>query len=214
MIGPRFWTAMLMIYAIISTDRLFAQPSVQLDKYGQWAGPFDLSNDANFNSNYAEITHAALMPFDDGKVILWCRDKCGAGSVGYTETYSWSVAQPGAVDVVSVPGANASNHLFCSGHTWTRDGKLVVVGGNDYVVGCSSGCMGSSNVGHVYAFELDPFASLGPTWSATATTMSVPRWYPSVIPLGGPTPLGGARFTLCERAYRVSDAISSASRTL
>jgi Domain of unknown function (DUF1929) len=177
---------LVAVWLVLGSGALLAQPSTQLDKFGQWAGPYDLSNDANFNSNYAEITHAALMPLNEGKVILWCRDKCGASSVGYTETYVWEASQPGAVDVVIVPGANATNHLFCSGHTWTREGKLVVVGGNDYLVGCSTGCGGNSNVGHAYAFELDPFAPGGPTWSATATNMHVPRWYPSVIPLGGP----------------------------
>lgn len=130
-----------------------------------------------------EITHAALLPFDEGQAILWCRDACGG--VGFTETYLWAAASPGAVDVVPVPGASSHNNLFCAGHTWDRDGRLVVVGGNDYLAGCPGTCGGTPNVGHVFAYELDPFASSGPAWTALSSTMAVARWYPTVIPLGG-----------------------------
>lgn len=137
-----------------------AQPSIQLDKVGQWAGPYDLALDPPFNSNYLEITHAALLPFDDGQVILWCRDQCGG--VGYTETYLWAVATPGAVGVVPVPGASSHNNLFCAGHTWDRDGRLVVVGGNDYLAGLSGNMQRNPQRRHRLRLRTRSIRNVGP----------------------------------------------------
>jgi hypothetical protein len=60
--------------------------------------------------------------------------------------------------------------LFCSGHTFLSDGRLLVVGG---------GGGGPSGVNRAYTF--DPVAQ---TWTKTAGDMHRARWYPTAVTLG------------------------------
>lgn len=61
-------------------------------------------------------------------------------------------------------------YLFCSGHSFMSDGRLLVVGG---------GGGGPSGVNRAWKF--DPVAK---TWTKTAGDMTHARWYPTVVTLG------------------------------
>ncbi|MBI3820939.1 MAG: DUF1929 domain-containing protein [Planctomycetes bacterium] len=73
--------------------------------------------------------------------------------------------------------------MFCSGHTWTKDGKLIIMGGNakpggDVVDTCPGGGnnVQLADVGYVF----DPANS---TFTKISNTMGFSRWYPMAITL-------------------------------
>jgi hypothetical protein len=80
----------------------------------------------------------------------------------------------------------AAANLFCAGHAFNREGRLMVVGGqlsSAYYEGISQAAFFDSLTGY--------------TWSIPAnSTMAEPRWYPSVITLanGDILAIGGTRY--------------------
>ena len=106
------------------------------------------------------VVHAAVLR--TGKVLLFS----GTAEVGYVNeshvfdptTATFSAAQPFDED------------LFCSGHAWLEDGRLLVAGGAPN---------GSVNSTHIF----DPGSE---TWTAAgvAADMARARWYPTVLTLG------------------------------
>jgi hypothetical protein len=119
--------------------------------------------------------HAHLLP--TGKVLFWGRRK-NHGSTDFdtlnehrTFPFLWDPATPDkTVATKTQPklGDGTDVNLFCSGHTFLADGRLLVIGGHLFD---SQG----SNQSCVY----DPFHD---TWTATQT-MNDGRWYPTAVTL-------------------------------
>ena len=103
---------------------LHAQPSVE----GQWSGTIPFNN--------IEAIHTTLLP--TGKVMFW-----------QTWTDSPALWDPstGLFSDVTSPSIN----IFCSGHAWLPDGRLLVVGGHI-----------ENSVGESVADIYDPFTD---TWA-------------------------------------------------
>lgn len=123
---------------------------------GEWTGPFDIPAGA-----LDRPVHAALLR--SGKVLffglptgkqswVWTPNGANAGSFAATAN------QPG-------------DSLFCSGHSFLSDGRLLVAGG------------GGDGTGprHNHAWIFDPASE---TWTRTQADMSFYRWYPTLVTMG------------------------------
>jgi hypothetical protein len=127
---------------------------------GSWGPRFDLPNVA---------IHAHVLP--DGKVLLWGRRDRPDQSLDVQECTPL-IWDPATRKVTSTPRPKLANgktvNLFCSGHTFLPDGRLLVVGGH---VADSDGV----NQASLYDWRTN-------TWEPTAL-MNEGRWYPTAVTL-------------------------------
>jgi hypothetical protein len=139
--------------------------------YGAWstAGSIPLAATGGVERG---VVHAALLR--TGKV-LFVEAACG---VTQSHTPVWDASNRTAFNVTS-PTPPADN-LYCSGHAFLSDGKLLVVGGG--------GDWGDTpNPNMAWLFDPDPATE---SWSytrdtgGTRTRMNQNRWYPTVVNLG------------------------------
>jgi galactose oxidase len=147
-------------------------------KLGQWSDPFPLKNVA---------IHAHLLPTD--KILYWGRRK-EFGSVQF-DTLNDHACQTYILDPDTGQSRETANqpvlkdgstvNLFCSGHTFLSDGRLMVVGGHLF---------DSQGVNQSCIYDPDPAID---RWTAEAE-MNKGRWYPSAITLpdGGVLVLSGS----------------------
>lgn len=136
--------------------------------YGQWsdAGPIeDPITHAGIN-----VVHAALLRTG----WVWFLE--AACNIPVSRTPIWNRA----TNEIRMPTPPTDN-LYCSGHSFLSDGKLLVVGG-----GGENGQTAHPNMG----WKFDPVNGPAGTWeptrdsSATRTYMNRDRWYPTVVTLG------------------------------
>ena len=132
---------------------------------GEWGTKFDLKNVA---------IHAHLLP--TGEVLYWGRrelpgapafaslneHKCFPFLLDLATQRSRPTSQPKRADGELV-------NLFCSGHTFLPDGRLLVTGGHYY-----------DSQGIEQSTIYDPFTN---TW-APGPVMENGRWYPTAVTLG------------------------------
>ncbi|MDX6707936.1 MAG: hypothetical protein QOI48_3782 [Solirubrobacteraceae bacterium] len=96
-------------------------------KYGLWSEVFELRNTA---------VHAHVLP--DGRVLMWGRRDRPAQTINTHECtpYVWDPNKCGTADEYkTTPQPTLANgkttvNLFCAGHTFLPDGRLLVVGGH------------------------------------------------------------------------------------
>lgn len=105
--------------------------------------------------------HAAALP--DGRVMLWPGDEGAHDMVGGDNPHAWDPATNGIQ-----PLARAGFDIFCSGHTLTPDGKVLVAGGHVMEA-----------VGLARASLYDPLAD---AWTSLPD-MNAGRWYPTTTTL-------------------------------
>lgn len=143
---------------------------------GQWEPVFDLKNVA---------IHAHLLP--TGKVLYWGRrnepGKQTSDSLNehFCNTFLWdpetNITGPTAQQPQLSSGEGVN--LFCSGHSFLPDGRLLVVGGHLFdSQGVNQACI------------YDPIADI---WTAEPT-MNNGRWYPTALTLpdGGVLVISGS----------------------
>ena len=104
--------------------------------------------------------HAHLLP--NGQVLAWQRKDTDLT----TQTYVWDPATPNTF----TPFLNPNTSLFCSGHAFLPDGRLLVAGGHHY----------NDGVGEPHT---NLFDSTTNTWTRVAD-MNAGRWYPTTTTLG------------------------------
>ena len=95
--------------------------------------------------------HTHLLP--DGRVLFWSY---------YDEALAPQIWDPS--DGSIIPAASISYSIFCAGHSFLADGRLLVTGGHQ-----------ADYVGWPYARIYNPFNN---TWT-TAPNMNAGRWYPT-----------------------------------
>ena len=145
-------------------------------KVGQWSDPLPLKNVA---------IHAHLLP--TGKILYWGRRKEFGSEVFATlndHACQTSILDPDtgqSRETANQPALKDGStvNLFCSGHTFLPDGRLMVVGGHLFdSQGVNQSCI------------YDPVTD---RWTAEAE-MNKGRWYPSAITLpdGGVLVLSGS----------------------
>lgn len=126
--------------------------------YGQWAlTPYDTRLP---NGTAYHVAHAAMLR--TGRVLF-------LPEADLKTTLLWDptdLVNPQFEFLVDQP----DEELFCSGHSFMSDGRLLVVGG---------GGGGPSGVNRAWKF--DPAAK---TWTKTTGDMTHARWYPTVVTLG------------------------------
>src|SRR3990172_684663 len=161
--NSRFTLAIVLLVGSFSTSALQAQPAA----IGEW------SNVVSWGSTpqtAVEAIHTFMLP--NGKVLFWQTWRESAGL--------WNPAT-GEFSAAAIPSFN----VFCAGHAWLADGRLLVAGGHI-----------SNYNGENRADIYDPFTN---TWSnvdpsipdvptmgstSTSTATSGKRWYPSATTLG------------------------------
>ena len=103
--------------------------------------------------------HLNLLP--SGNALLW-----GHGG----QPQLWNLVGGNFTQVTDATCTNpATCELFCSGHTFLADGRLLVAGGHDEAQG--------NNFGLTQASVFD-----GSGWQVTGA-MTYPRWYPTLVTL-------------------------------
>lgn len=117
---------------------------------GQWSAPVAWPMVA---------IHTSVLP--NGKVLFWSPE---GGSANSTVTRVWNPATNAFISVT-----NPTTNLFCSGHSFLPDGRLLVSGGHLGVF------LGEE---HTNIFD-----STNNTWSR-GPVMNAGRWYPSNCTLG------------------------------
>jgi hypothetical protein len=127
-------------------------PSIE----GQWSAPEDWG---------VVVIHSHVLP--NGKVLFWSRDKTPQGGdvLGSTQARVWDPATGG---FTLVP--NSTTNLFCSGHSFLPDGRLLVAGGHKQFDG-----RGEPHT-NIFDFSTN-------TWTR-GQDMNAGRWYPTTCPLG------------------------------
>lgn len=123
--------------------------------FGQWE---------EVASNVPPVMHAALL--HTGKVLMLTG---GSETPADHDTIIWDPA--GGVNVLPSAATGLTDDLFCSGHSFLSDGRLLVVGGGG----------GSSGNALDHGWKFDPVSM---RWSKTRGDMKFKRWYPSLVTLG------------------------------
>jgi hypothetical protein len=111
--------------------------------------------------------HISVLP--NGKVLAWGRDKtpppANGDVVGKSDAYVWN---PATGIFTLVP--NSTTNLFCSGHSFLPDGRLLVTGGHKEFDG-----RGEPHA-NVFNFKNNTWLRVG--------DMNQGRWYPTNTTLG------------------------------
>jgi hypothetical protein len=136
-------------------DDLF--PILGAATFGEWSAPIPIEVD----KAEIPIQNAALLR--TGKVLL---------IPSSTDTLLWDPTSATPFSLLDGATTGLTANLFCSGHSFLSDGKLLVAGGG----GGSPGTASS-----IEAWKFDPIHE---TWTKTAGDMAYKRWYPTVVTLG------------------------------
>ena len=132
-------------------------PLFSAASFGAWSAPIPIE----VGGAEIPIHNAALLR--TGKVLL---------IPSSTDTLLWDPAGVTPLTLRNSAATGLTADLFCSGHSFLSNGKLLVAGGG----GGSPG--GASSI---QAWKFDPIAE---TWTKTAVDMTHKRWYPTVLTLG------------------------------
>jgi galactose oxidase len=120
--------------------------------------------------------HISLLP--DGRLLYWGRDKAADNwdIDGQTKTYLLDPLYP-EPNLTATPTPTPGANLFCSGHSFLPDGRLLVSGGHHRPDQYPWG----EGVGEP---ALNVFDYRTNTWTRLATDMPHGRWYPYNVTLG------------------------------
>jgi hypothetical protein len=130
---------------------------------GEW-GPVESLDDVP--------VHISLLP--DGRLLYWGRDKDTSPSKwdvsGSSRSYTWH-----PITKVKMQFPNDTTNLFCSGHSYLPDGRLLVTGGHKVHPA-------TPDVEAIGETAVNVFDYRNNTWRRVAE-MPKGRWYPSNVTL-------------------------------
>jgi galactose oxidase len=146
----------LALMGVMVPNSSHAQPAEK----GEWGAKMDWPN---------VPIHVHVLP--NGKVLFWGRREWNSDGtpaesldVHNCTPRLWDPLNPATFTTLPQPGFN----LFCAGHTFLADGRLIVVGGHD-----------KDGQGKPHARIFDPNSN---TWE-TIADMNAGRWYPTAVAL-------------------------------
>lgn len=197
----RLATAVLMGMLGATSAPVLAQPGVD----GTWSNVFSWGGGGGI-----EAIHTFMLP--TGKVMFWS---------GWRESVGlWDPV----TNQFSVPGNLPSFNVFCSGHAWLPDGRLLVAGGHVQNYNGENRADIFNPFTNRWA-NADPAQDNVPNMGSTSsnTGTSGKRWYPSATTLGNgdvlvlsgdvvPTAEGGSGNT--NRTVQVYEHATNTWRTL
>ncbi|MBI3863830.1 MAG: DUF1929 domain-containing protein [Planctomycetia bacterium] len=134
-----------------------AQPAT----LGRWSPVFDTQN---------VMIHASVLP--NGKVLFWSRREATEGlNPHQCQPRLWDPAKGTGANAFSLTQNTPGYNLFCSGHAFLPDGRLLVAGGHL-----------ADTHGESHATIYDPQTN---SWSAAGVVpvMNTGRWYPTATTL-------------------------------
>ncbi len=142
--------------------------------------------------------HLQLLP--NGRVLLWQSDAQQAGNPGNTNAYVWDPGS-GTFNLHQ----NTRTNVFCSGHSFLPDGRMLVTGGHI-----------ANDVGerHINVFDFNTN-----TWTA-GPDMNAGRWYPTncALPNGETVIISGtidpATFNTMPQVYQTNGALRSLTNAI
>jgi hypothetical protein len=127
---------------------------------GQWSAPELLDT---------VPVHISVLP--DGRLLYWGRDKNATDSYdvgGGCWTYTWNPTTKAKLTI-----RNNTSNLFCSGHSFLPDGRLLVAGGhNRYDPAPDREGIGETDI-NIFDYRTN-------SWTLAAQ-MPRGRWYPSTV---------------------------------
>ena len=143
------------------------------------AAPHEAAAQANVVGQWGALhtldtvpVHISLLP--DGRLLYWGRDKHPVDKwdiAGQSLTYTWD---PNTLAKSTIP--NTTTNLFCSGHSFLPDGRLLVTGGHArYEPAPDIEGIGEDDI-NVFDYRYN-------TWTRLAARMPKGRWYPSNVTL-------------------------------
>ncbi len=139
--------------------------------YGEWSDPVQLDPaDVDFS-----VVHAAVVKTGD---VLFIEHACHAGT---SRTPLWD---PIARSLRTPEPAAPADGLYCSGHSFLSDGKLLVVGGR----GDAGHHRGDKDTAWIYDPDTKQWDftrdETSPVTPKPREVMNHPRWYPTLVTLG------------------------------
>lgn len=148
---------------------------------GAWEAPFDHDTHGFAHTiEHFHAAHLALIPVGPrrGQVLAWNEPEVAPQGSAWVQ--QWSVIDPSATpsfdnDELAMP--DGLGDLFCSGHSWLPNGKLLVVGGTT-----EHGTREGLIVGGKLAYLYDPYLPGNAAWTRLPD-MAADRWYPTTTVL-------------------------------
>jgi hypothetical protein len=137
---------------------------------------------SNWNLQAVELdttgVHAVMLP--SGNVLYFSYDAADENNIDRSKWQIWSESQGPLTPVANI----LSRNLFCSGHCWLGDGRLLVAGGQSW--NFPSSVWGADH-------DIHTFNSSDLEWSRHAN-MPAARYYPTCVTLqdGNAFIIGGA----------------------
>lgn len=170
-----FFVSLLLLLVALLTPQLLVRttaagsapaPAVQggPETVGAWSPVTTLNS---ISSGPIVGIHTHLLP--NGKVLVFTRQQASNGNDnvnGFSRTYVWDPATNSVIG----EAFNGTTNLFCSGHAFIHDGRLLTTGGH----------LGADLRGEPDANFYDWNTG---AWSAAAS-MGRGRWYPTNVILG------------------------------
>jgi hypothetical protein len=158
---------------------------------GAWTGQA-LTDPAALLATKEVPVHASVLP--DGRLFYWSRQKTqdaanpandGLDVTGFSDTFLVDplyLDHPGYTKTV----ANTTTNLFCSGHTFLPDGRLLVTGGHRRALSPPDAQLppGSEFAEGLGEDAVNTFDYRTDSWVRQTTGMERGRWYPFNVTLG------------------------------
>jgi hypothetical protein len=161
---------------------------------GEW-GPLQTWN--HIPGKVTVPVHINLLP--DGRVLYWGRDKATTDPFdveGRCNTFIWD-----SLHNITKLIPNNTTNLFCSGHSFLPDGRLLVSGGHKRVPG-NPALQGNGETHlNIFDYKTD-------TWTKLPTQMEFGRWYPYNVTLAtGETLIVGGSFADAQGEGATNDTL-------
>ncbi len=158
---------------------------------------FEVNPSDPCQARHFEAIHASLIPIgpDQGKLLVWGHIFYNPGNAyQQTRVLDWAIVDVNAKTMrnyrTCMPAGMGD--LFCAGHAWLPDGKLLVVGGTEEhrthispvpPIPNSGPGPGNGWTGARLAYTYNPSSPPASAWQRLPDLEAL-RWYPSVVVLG------------------------------